>query len=330
MRPARLFFVAPLFLIVLVGCPMQHGVGSDAGGGDGGGCRGSSSLICVASCGTDAGLPAICAGTDWRCPPGTVDIFTCPPTCLGPRPGPDCVCRGTDWSCPSTTCPEGLNPWDPSDPRNACTREGATCSSGSGDSCGAAMFCTCESGSWSCAVAEPDPVCWCGRQPTEGDRCVEEGASCGECCPTAEGTGWPAMTCEDGHWTAATCPAVECPPVAFECPVDATALLGTSCVVEGASCGHACCDGSIDCRDGVWQLGAIADCSLCPDFDCGGGECFLGEYCYQRCGPDDGLEHVCAPTPEGCNDCSCIPLWGTQACEMIDGHPHVRELGFCG
>jgi hypothetical protein len=228
-------------------------------------------------------------------------------------------------------CPPGIDPWNPESPGNVCSGEGTMCTSGGTDSCGSALFCECRSGRWNCLFAEPDPVCWCGRQPTEGDRCSEEGASCGECCPTPGGTGWPAMTCEGGHWTSAACPDIDCAPIGGTCPADPASLVGTACEIEGQSCDHACCSGAVTCEDGTWVRGPIAACIWCPQYPCGSGACNIDtQYCHQTCGPDDGTVHVCEPAPAGCTSCDCIPLWGTQTCEMVDGHPVVRDLGFCG
>jgi|JI10StandDraft_1071094.scaffolds.fasta_scaffold180026_1 hypothetical protein len=323
---ALLLVLAPL---VLSGCADSHNRFGDAGG-DGGLCGPPSSLFCVSACGSDAGYPAVCTGGSWACPPGTRDITTCPPGCVGAPPMPGCVCRGTSWSCEGGVCPAGLNPWDPSDPLRRCTVEGATCSSGTGDACGGGLFCTCHSGLYDCAVAEPDPVCWCGRQPSEGDRCNEEGASCGECCPTPGGTGWPAMQCVEGHWTSAPCPAIECPVFEIECPVDTSTLLGRSCGAEGVTCGDSCCSSAVSCTGGTWVRGPEADCALCSEYACGEGHCRWDQACGSRCGPDDGIQFYCAPLNEGCSDCSCLILDASQRCEMIDGHPHISELGFCG
>lgn len=293
MRPVRCFAVAFAFAslsLAVGGCAESHGGRSDAD----------------ASIATDAG-----GG------------------CAGPRPGDTCACVGGEWRCERMACPPDLNPWDPRDPRGACGVEGAECSSGGPDACGSAMFCTCTRGRWSCAVAEPDPVCWCGREPSEGDRCSEEGATCGECCPTPGGTGWAPMQCVGGHWTAAGCPAIVCPPVeASRCPADTAAALGDPCAPEGASCGHACCDDAIVCEGGAWRPGPVADCAYCPAFECGDGACHGAQLCHHGCGPDDGPVFTCDPLPDDCESCDCVPLWGTQRCETIDGHPHVYDL--CG
>lgn len=288
------------------GCAASHATSDDGGtGGDGAVCAGSPALICVSDCASDAGRAAICVGGVWSCPPGTRDLST----------------------CTTSMCPSGLNPWDPTDPLRACAREGATCTSGS-DPCGSGMFCTCTSGLWECAVAEPDPVCWCGREPSEGDRCAEEGASCGECCPTPGGTGWPAMQCVGGHWTAAACPAVPCPRL--DCPADTRALLGRSCSSSAEMCGDPCCGSAVTCTEGVWAPGPDAECFACLQYPCGDGFCPDSDICTSRCGPADGIEFVCVPSPSGCADCGCLPLTSDQTCEMIDGHPHLSEVGFCG
>jgi len=298
--------------------------------GDGGRCTGSSSLICVSDCGSDFGAPAICSGTSWVCPPGTVDIFTCPPSCWGPPPA-GCTCDGTEWVCPPTMCPPDVNPWNPDHPGNACSPEGATCNGGSSDECGGGLWCTCESGRWNCAVGEPDPVCWCGREPSEGDRCNDDGMTCGECCPTAGGTGWPAMQCVEGHWTSAACPEIVCPAVAVACPVDTSTVLGRPCAIEEASCGDQCCSNAIVCQGGGWVEGIDADCLTCNSYACGGGLCSDDQYCNSYCGPDDGIDYDCQPLPPtDCHECGCLDLPPGHTCTMIDGHPHVRELGFCG
>lgn len=313
-----------LVSIAAPGCSESHGRFGDAGSTDGGGCGSAPPLFCVSDCGSDAGLAPICEDGAWRCPPGTRDLSTCPPSCIGPRP-PGCACVGTEWRCEGGTCPPDLSPWEPT----ACAIEGAECTSGGTDPCGVGMFCTCRAGLWECAVAEPDPVCWCGRAPSEGDRCNEEGATCGECCP--EASEWSAMTCVGGRWTAAACDAEVCPPVArIPCPANTMSIAGRACEVEGASCGDECCGDLVVCESGTWQPQEGVPCVWCSAWTCGDGSCHDGEYCHETCGPDDGAVHYCEPTPEGCSSCDCLPLWGTQRCEMIDGHPHVFDLGLCG
>lgn len=313
--------------VAVVGCSESHGRLGDAGSTDGGECGPEPFLFCVSDCGSDAGLPPICSDGAWVCPPGTRDAGECPPTCWGPAP-PGCVCDRGEWRC-DATCPPDLNPWDPSHPSNACWVEGAECTSGGTDPCGGGMWCTCRGGRWECAVAEPDPVCYCGREPSEGDRCVEEGASCGECCPLPGG--WPAMTCSGGRWTAAECGDVLCPPApSLPCPANTASIAGRACDLEGASCGDECCGDHVVCTGGRWEPQTGVPCVWCSAWECGDGSCHDGELCHETCGPADGPAYFCEPTPEGCSSCDCIPLWGTQRCEMIDGHPHVIDLGLCG
>ncbi len=124
-RPRSLHALAATSLalsLCLVGCDASHQRGDDAGAsdaatlvdgatGDGAVCTGSSSLLCVFGCGGDAGVGAVCTGGRWQCPPGTVDIASCPPTCFGPPPGPSCRCIGTSWECAPPTdawCPVDL------------------------------------------------------------------------------------------------------------------------------------------------------------------------------------------------------------------------------
>lgn len=235
-----------------------------------------------------------------------------------------------DGGPPTGMCPSDINPWNPMDPHSQCTIEGATCTSGSSDACGSFMSCRCETGHWNCAVAEPDPVCWCGRQPAVGDRCSTDGMACGQCCPTPGGNGWPLMTCVAGHWQAAACTA-DCPaPPPFECPADTAPLVGASCWNEGAHCGDACCADSVTCTGGVWIRGPEADCFACTEYACGEGFCRADQTCRSQCGPTDGIEFLCDERDTTCNDCSCIPLTASQRCEMVDGHPHVSETGICG
>jgi hypothetical protein len=303
-----------LSIFLVSSCAGSHDRGGDDGGRSDAGpdeCGSPPFIICVSDCSVDAGVGPVCTDGAWACPRGTRDLARCPPTDL--------------------RCPEGIDPWNPDHPGNACTSEGARCTSGGPDACGAAMFCDCTGGRWSCAVAEPDPVCWCGREPALGDRCSEEGASCGECCPTPGGTGWPAMQCVDGHWAPGDCPDLVCPPLGVICPADAPRAEGTPCSASpGALCGDACCGTAITCVDGIWQHGPDAACACGDGFRCGDGTCRVDQLCHRGCGPDDGIDHTCRSLPADCRDCSCIPLWGTEACEMIDGHPHVRDLTPCG
>ena len=261
---------------------------------------------CVAQCGgADGFIAAICVGTEWVCPPGAFDSAFC----TGP-------------------CPEGIEPRNPDAPGSACSFEGATCSEGT--QCGSALFCTCEAGSWNCAIAEPDPACWCERAPTAGEPCLlEPGVQCGTCCPTLAGPNWPSMSCQDGVWEHTPCPDVECPELLLECPVEVSGLLGTRCAHEDQSCGEPCC-GSVQCRGGVWQPGPALGCACEASPTCGEGRCTRRESCQSRCGPDDGVEFLCVALPAGCENCACMPLGVGQRCEMIDGQVRIFGDEFCG
>ena len=226
-------------------------------------------------------------------------------------------------------CPPDINPWNPMDPHSLCAPEGRRCTSGGSDVCGSFMSCSCESGHWNCAVAEADPVCWCGRQPAPGDRCSMEGMACGECCPTAGGTGWPAMSCVGGHWAPSACPDIVCPPVeAPSCAVDTHALLGTSCTTTDAECGDPCCGNAVVCQGGTWQPGPEADCFACTSYACGDGLCRADQTCVSDCGPTGTPMPRCAPRDASCHDCSCITTAAGQQCQMIDGHPYVTSFCF--
>jgi hypothetical protein len=227
-------------------------------------------------------------------------------------------------------CPPDIDPWG--SPGTPCTTEGAHCSSGTSDACGSAMSCTCESGHWSCAVAEPDPVCWCGREPAAGDRCNEEGASCGECCPTLGGTGWAAMTCVSGHWQPAACPEIVCAPIVEPCPADRAEALDTPCSVDGQICGNACCGSAFQCSGGAWVPGpdAACDCDPTSEYACGTGSCRRDQACTSQCGPTDGIQYTCTPQPDGCTSCDCTTVPDGFSCETRDGHVFLTMLSFCG
>jgi len=95
--------------------------GAGGSGGAGGGCAGFGPT-CAWGCGSDAASQADCIGGAWKCPPGTVDMDTCPPgTCWGPpftcevcdngwKCAPDQGCIGSCESFVCATCdgaPEG-------------------------------------------------------------------------------------------------------------------------------------------------------------------------------------------------------------------------------
>ncbi|MFT5354720.1 MAG: hypothetical protein ACI9KE_001928 [Polyangiales bacterium] len=222
-------------------------------------------------------------------------------------------------------CPPGIDPY--AAPYEACSPEGATCREGSGQ-CGSLLACECTDGLWNCLFAHPDPVCTCGREPSEGDPCVEEGALCGECCPAAGDPDWAPMTCVEGSWQPAGCPPIECPAVTASCPVNPADHVGDDCFNEGLSCGNACCGTGIDCNGGIWRPGPDAECLCEPQRPCGPGTCRNNQYCVQSCGPDDGPEYACEALPEACFDCSCISLETGGRCEMVDGAPVIGH--FCG
>jgi|GEM_PF-6296671 hypothetical protein len=176
------------------------------------------------------------------------------------------------------------------------------------------------------AAAEPDPVCWCGREPRAGDPCAEEGLGCGACCPTPEGPNWPYMVCSGGRWAPGGCPDVECP--LLPCPADTASVLGAPCIT-GQACGDSCCDTAIVCEEGRWAPGPVADCAACRSFPCGPGSCRDDQFCRVGCGPADGLEFTCEDAG-GCRDCSCVPVPPGATCEIVDGHPLVRGPLGCG
>lgn len=313
MSPSRLVLVLPFLVFA---CADSHGNDPDASSVDAGsdtseledtgGCNHDGPRpSCTNECADGDGvLTTVCVEDQWVCPPGTVDVSTC-----------------------SGGCPAGIDARDPDAPGSACSTEGATCSEGT--QCGSAMFCTCESGRWNCGVAEPDPVCWCGREPEVGDACNGEAPECGQCCPTAEGPNWPPMSCVDGAWQPTACEEIACPEVLLECPVDIESVLGTACVHDAQSCGNPCC-GSIQCNGGIWERGPLLGCACELAPACGSGSCTAQQSCNVRCGPDDGSEYYCRQLPEGCDSCECAPLLPGQTCEMIEGRVHVNENEICG
>lgn len=201
-------------------------------------------------------------------------------------------------SCPAT----GVLPvWNATTP---CSDVGLTCSSGGTSTCGSFYSCECEStGFWSCAIAEPDPACWCGRYPSVDSECVTEGQQCtnGSSCDESH----PALVCHSRRWTvdaAASCGL-------RECPANVAEAIGTPCDVGGVTCNQALCctyaspgstvrSASILCSGSTWIEQAIAvDCipemSVCDGFACGSGFCRPDQACVQRCGPTDGVNFSC-------------------------------------
>ncbi len=230
-------------------------------------------------------------------------------------------------------CPDGIDPWNPMSPGSRCTTEGERCSSGGGSVCGAGMFCECRSGSWSCAVAEPDPACYCGREPEPGSPCNVEGDSCGACCPMPGENAWAPLTCSGGRWEPLGCPPIECPGDPAPCPADRPAAVGQPCDGSSRICGNPCCGEAITCSpDGVWVSGPDAACACAPDssFACGPGSCTSDRACVSFCGPTDGVEHRCDALPEGCSSCACAVVSPGQVCEERDGRVFLSVAGFCG
>jgi hypothetical protein len=219
-------------------------------------------------------------------------------------------------------CPPGIEPYTPMSPANRCTVEGARCTGGSDSVCGVGLFCECRAGFWSCAVAEPDPACYCGREPEPGSPCNVEGDTCGACCPTPCEPAWGPFQCSDGRWEPLDCPPVECP--APSCPAVYRAALGTDCPIDGQLCGNVCC-ASIQCEAGVWRPGPDADCLCDPatTFTCGSGSCTVDRMCVEV-----GCETRCDALPAGCTSCACaiVPEGGT--CRERDGHVYVT-VGDC-
>lgn len=245
----------------------------------------------------------------------------------GPPMRIDATVGGPDvgLGCPGgiCACAPDLNPWEPT----ACTVEGARCGS-SGGACGGALLCTCTSGTWECMVAEPDPACWCGREPTIGGPCSEAGMTCGTCCP---GPGeWAPLQCVDGRWEAGLCPPILCPE-AESCPADRREAVDRPCTSPGARCGSPCCSAAIECDPATnrWVALPDADC-ICNlrEFECGSGSCAEGQHCVGECGPADGVIFTCEPPPAGCTGCGCYTDPGLT-CEERDGNVVVRRAGFC-
>jgi hypothetical protein len=221
-------------------------------------------------------------------------------------------------------CPPGLEPYTPMAPANRCTVEGARCTGGSDSVCGAGLFCECRAGYWSCAVAEPDPACYCGREPDPGSPCTVEGDSCGACCPTPGTPSWGPFLCTGGRWEPLACPPIECPPLTGSCPAELGASLGLACGLEGQLCGNPCCE-SIQCTGGVWGPGPAVGCACDPSsvFTCGAGSCTTDRACVEV-----GCETRCDALPEGCTSCACAVVPEGGSCRERDGHVYVT-VGDC-
>jgi hypothetical protein len=62
-------------------------------------CVGPSGITCLdGDCESDVEPSAICVGTTWVCPPGSINIDTCPGPCIG-RPPSGCTCGDGGWKC---------------------------------------------------------------------------------------------------------------------------------------------------------------------------------------------------------------------------------------
>jgi hypothetical protein len=102
-----LAFCAPLFLapacsssVEIAGTSASSSGASSSSSTGGAACTGFGPT-CVWGCGSDASSSAECKNGLWSCPPGTVDMNTCPPgTCWGP-PLPCEVCNN-GWKCAPT------------------------------------------------------------------------------------------------------------------------------------------------------------------------------------------------------------------------------------
>lgn len=155
-----------------------------------------------------------------------------------------------------------------------------------------------------------EPICEGGEWV-----CPEPPRSCPFACSTPPPS--PECTCAVSTWV--------CPE--RSCPAETAPLIGTACGVPGATCGNACCGTGVECVDGWRDMGGAA--CACSDWPCGPGACRDDQYCRIGCGPDDGLAHTCEVLP-ACGACDCITVPPGSTCEMVDGHPVVREPGLCG
>jgi hypothetical protein len=209
---APVLFLA-LTLAAAAGCDASHMRGDDAGfradvevTTDAGACAAPAPfLICVSACGSDAGRPPECIGGRYQCPPGTVDLSTCPPFCMGAPPGPDCRCEPPRWVCPTPVpsplaCPVELEP----SLGLGCGVEGQTC----GDPCCEPTL-ACDGGVWG-----PGPIAdcaWCDESqffPCGPGRCGRGQACQTDCGPTDA----PVFSCQVLVDDCGGCGCVEVPP----------------------------------------------------------------------------------------------------------------------
>lgn len=212
-----------------LGCDASHMRGDDAGRGDAAvtadaGCAGSPALICVSSCGSDAGLGPICEGGRYVCPRGTVDLSSCPPFCMGAPPGPDCLCEPPRWVCPPhgpEVCPIDLE----GSLGLPCWLEGQTC----GDPC-CEVTLSCEDGAWA-----PGPIADCltcdesQYFPCGSGRCGA-GQACAVGCGPDDGPEYRCVALPDRGCTSCDCAVV---PAGGSCEV----LDGHLHVGDGGRCG---------------------------------------------------------------------------------------------
>lgn len=230
------------------------------------------------------------------------------------------------------SCEQALsNPRDP----GPCSTEGESCSIGS--RCGAAVFCNCGGGTWSCGIGEPDPVCTCGREPEAGDPCINENQMCGSCCPSANQPAFGPFRCSGGRWQDEECVALACPTERL-CPVDRQAFIGTPCGnFEARVCGAQCCNApQIECgENGFWNEALPSDeqCDLIDCAEprrCGPGTCNYDQACVTGCGAEEQPYFGCLPLAEGCRECGCAAVPSGSSCEMVEGAVHITLDPDCG
>ncbi len=167
-------------ITVAAGCGGSFDAGATPTPPDGGSCGGSYSLGCVKACGQLEVVPPVCSGTQWTCPPGSIEIVqcsSCPPVphacCMTNGTLVDAQCIDGAWACPPGGTPYGT------------------------DGCKAPAVCAA---ALPCAVGQycESPNFTCGAGPLAG-HCILPPASC-------ESGGPPICGC-DGNTYPDACAA---------------------------------------------------------------------------------------------------------------------------
>ncbi len=174
------------------------------------------------------------------------DVPSPPSACPSVEPTPGAPCARPSLACEYVP-----------DPRRACRRV-ATCNGGAWRITGPETTGS-EARPW-CASPPPAAPCPATRETADGQSCDTVGAVCtfgGSLCACTPCVRFPIETCSrPPFWSCDAVPGGGCPV--------ASPRFGEVCTQDGLSCEYGCNspNGSVMCRDGVWQRGDFRDCPI--------------------------------------------------------------------